>query len=270
MSNESIAAVQSRVQELRALVAPAPAPATASATTTSGAASASGSTAAAFQTALDEATGAPGVAGPMTAASAGAAAGTTTGTSIALGSGVTAQDLIATAKKYLGVPYVWGGESLSEGGLDCSGLVLRSLTDLGVDGVPRTARQQMHLGDKVASMDDAKPGDLLVFGGGTHIAIYLGDGKMIDAPKPGGHVNIRDVYATPTAIRRILPQEGAAVAAVPAALGTDAASLAALLGGGGTSSASLGGLSGLASAGQGASATDASRLAWELLAGVAS
>ncbi|RHA44537.1 NlpC/P60 family protein [Cellulomonas rhizosphaerae] len=255
-----MAAVQSRVQELRALVAPTST--TASGTTTGGAAAASGSTAAAFQTALAEATGTSGVAGTATTT------GTTTDTGIAPGSGVTAQDLIATAKKYLGVPYVWGGESLSEGGLDCSGLVLRSLTDLGVDGVPRTARQQMHLGEKVASMDDAKPGDLLVFGGGTHIAIYLGDGKMIDAPKPGGHVNIRDVYATPTAIRRILPQEGAAVAAAPDALATDAASLASLLGGGGGSP--LGALSGLAPSGQETSTTDASRLAWELLAGVAS
>jgi hypothetical protein len=44
-----------------------------------------------------------------------------------------------------------------------------------------------------------------VFGGGTHIGIYVGDGKMIDAPKPGQSVTIRDVYTEPTTIRRILP-----------------------------------------------------------------
>lgn len=275
MSNESIAAVQSRVQELRALVAPASASPTAATSISTAAGVGSGGSAAAFQTALAEATGATGT--PGTAGAAGvptaSSAGAATGTGIAPETDVTAQDLIATAKKYLGVPYVWGGESLSEGGLDCSGLVLRSLTDLGVDGVPRTARQQMHIGTKVPSMAEAKPGDLLVFGGGTHIAIYLGDGKMIDAPKPGGHVNIRDVYTTPTAIRRILPQEGATQAAVPAAvasLGADATSLAALLGGRASSSSALGGLSGLASSAGVSSTTEAQRLAWELFAGVAS
>ena len=59
------------------------------------------------------------------------------------------------------------------------------------------------------SLDQALPGDLLVFNGGSHIGIYVGDGKMIDAPKPGKSVAIRDVYATPTAIRRVLPQAGA-------------------------------------------------------------
>lgn len=134
------------------------------------------------------------------------------GTDISGGT-ATAQDLIATASRYTGVPYVWGGEQLSEGGLDCSGLVLRSLTDLGVTkvtDVPRTARAQQQLGTKVDSLDQALPGDLLVFNGGTHIAIYLGDGKMIDAPKPGGTVGVHRVYAEPTNIRRVLPQAGAA------------------------------------------------------------
>lgn len=301
MSNESIAAVQSRMQELRALVAPA-SPSRTAATSTATTAT-SGGTAAAFQTALAEASGAPGTAAVTGSAGAPAVSkasptGGATGTGIAPETDVTAQDLIATAKKYLGVPYVWGGESLSEGGLDCSGLVLRSLTDLGVDGVPRTARQQMHIGTKVASMAAAKPGDLLVFGGGTHIAIYLGGGKMIDAPKPGGHVNIRDVYTTPTAIRRILPQEGATAAAAPvapavpaaaASLGAEVTSLAGMLGAGTTSSSAIEGLGSLASssglaglsslaglvaapgtAAPAASSTDASRLVWELLAGVAS
>ncbi|WP_421732354.1 C40 family peptidase [Cellulomonas sp.] len=124
----------------------------------------------------------------------------------------TGQDLVAAATAYLGVPYVWGGESLDEGGLDCSGLVQRALADLGVTDVPRVARQQMTLGTAVPSLDQALPGDLVVFGGGSHIGIYVGDGKMIDAPKPGKAVIVRDVYTEPTAIRRILPQAGAAAA----------------------------------------------------------
>ena len=67
---------------------------------------------------------------------------------------------IAAAEKYTGTPYVWGGESLAEGGLDCSGLVQRSLADIGVTGIPRTAREQMTLGTAVPSLDQALPGDL--------------------------------------------------------------------------------------------------------------
>ncbi|WP_019136072.1 C40 family peptidase [Cellulomonas massiliensis] len=210
-----LAAVQARVAELRALVEPARYPAALPATGTA----AASTSASQFAAALADA--APGASGATAGAVATASTATATSPrldesrSIAPGSGVTAQDLVAAAKKYQGVKYVWGGESLSEGGLDCSGLVLRSLTDLGVaDGVPRVARDQQRLGTKVPSLDDALPGDLLVFNGGTHIAIYVGNGKMIDAPKPGGHVGVRDVWAEPTNIRRILPQEP--VAAAPA------------------------------------------------------
>ncbi len=186
-----MAGVQARIAELRQLVEP-----TAPAVASSAAARTTGSTSdASFAAAL----AALGVDPAQYAALAGGSPGT---------GAATGQGLVEAAKKYLGVPYVWGGETLDEGGLDCSGLVLRAMADLGVgDGVPRTARQQMTIGAPVASLDQALPGDLLVFGGGTHIGIYVGDGQMIDAPRAGSHVQIRDVYATPTAIRRVLPQE---------------------------------------------------------------
>ena len=113
----------------------------------------------------------------------------------------TGADLVAEARKYLGVPYVLGGTTTA--GLDCSGLVQRTLGALGVD-MPRVAREQMTQGTAVAALADAVPGDLLVFDGGSHIGIYVGGGRMIDAPKPGDVVRERDVYATPTAIRRVL------------------------------------------------------------------
>lgn len=134
-------------------------------------------------------------------------------TSAGPGSTATGEALVAEARKYLGVPYAWGGESMS--GIDCSGLVQQALGALGVD-MPRVARQQMTQGTPVASMADARVGDLLVFDGGSHIAIYLGDGRMIDAPKPGDVVRERDVYETPTAIRRVVPT-AAEVAAQAAA-----------------------------------------------------
>lgn len=205
-----IAAVQARIAELRQLVEPQ-----AAATSTGSSSTSTGSTTdATFAAAL----AALGVDSTQYAALTGQATTSTSGAA-------TGQGLVEAAKKYLGVPYVWGGETLDEGGLDCSGLVLRAMTDLGVgDGVPRVARQQMTMGTPVASLDHALPGDLVVFGGGTHIGIYMGDGKMIDAPRAGSHVQIRDVYTTPTAIRRVLPQEAPTTvdpsAALSAALST--------------------------------------------------
>jgi len=229
---DGIAAVQARIGELRQLITPqqitpstatvAPAATTASTPTSS----------ASFTDAL-AALGLSGTATPTSATT-----------------GPTGQSLIAAAEKYIGTPYVWGGESLSEGGLDCSGLVQRSLADIGVHGIPRTAREQMTLGTAVPSMDQALPGDLLVFNGGTHIAIYVGDGKMIDAPKPGGHVSVRAVYKAPSAIRRVLPQDAPAAApvgsATTAATATASAQRAALDAMMSMSSTSAGGFAGLA------------------------
>ena len=134
--------------------------------------------------------------------------------------GPSGADLVAEARKYVGVPYVWGGSTAQ--GLDCSGLVKLSLSALGVD-MPRVAREQMTQGTPVASLSEAQPGDLLVFDGGSHIGIYLGEGRMIDAPKPGDHVRERDVYETPTAIRRVLPTAAEAAAAAAAAPAADPA-----------------------------------------------
>jgi hypothetical protein len=120
--------------------------------------------------------------------------------------------VVADAKKYLGVPYVWGGESRS--GMDCSGLVQRTFADLGVK-LPRTAAEQQQTGTPVASLADARSGDLLFFGSPAyHVAIYAGDGKLVESPEPGKTVHVTSVYQTPTSIRRIaVPGFGAAVVA---------------------------------------------------------
>lgn len=218
-----VAAVQARIAEIRAYVEPAAVASTAS----SSAASVSTATAAATTSAASASTSGTDFAAALAQLTGATAADLGTVPENALSTTVTGQDLVEAAKKYLGTPYVWGGESLAEGGLDCSGLVLRSLADLGVtSGVPRVARDQATLGEEVPSLDQALPGDLVVLNGGKHIGIYVGDGQMIDAPKPGKSVTIRDVYAEPTTIRRILPQQAAAGSTSTASLTSSALSSA--------------------------------------------
>jgi cell wall-associated NlpC family hydrolase len=221
-----IAAVQARITELRALVAPATVGATDPTSTVSGSTAAGLSTSStASASSFASALAAMGIdASALTSLTA--ASGTTGSVGSAAGT-ATGQGLVAAAEKYIGVPYVWGGETLGEGGLDCSGLVLRSMADIGVTGIPRVARDQMTIGTAVPSLAQALPGDLLVFQGGAHIAIYVGDGKMIDAPKPGKSVAVRDVYTEPTAIRRVLPQATTATSSASTELASALASATA-------------------------------------------
>jgi hypothetical protein len=138
-----------------------------------------------------------------------------TGTTAGARTGVTGEQVVAAARKYLGTPYVFGGSDPGRG-LDCSALVQRAYRDLGIE-LPRTSREQARAGTAVGSLEDAQPGDLLAFNSPVdHIAIYVGDNKMIAAPKPGDQVKIQSVYETPTAIRRVLGPDTAAAAFVKA------------------------------------------------------
>ena len=110
---------------------------------------------------------------------------------------------VDVAQQFLGVPYVWGGASPA--GFDCSGLVQYVYGRLGV-ALPRTAAEQARVGQPVASLADARPGDLVAFGDPVdHIGIYAGNGLMVVAPKTGDVVKVQAVYDEPTAIRRVLP-----------------------------------------------------------------
>ncbi|WP_346926983.1 C40 family peptidase [uncultured Arthrobacter sp.] len=132
-----------------------------------------------------------GITAPAAAPTAGAATG---------------NDVVAMAKKYIGVPYVWGGTNPATG-MDCSGFTQRVFKDLGIE-IPRVVSDQMRQGTPVASLAEAKPGDLLVSFGGNHISIYLGNGKAIDSPVPGKTIQIRDAWeqqSNLTSIRRIIP-----------------------------------------------------------------
>lgn len=130
------------------------------------------------------------------------------------GPAVSGDAVVDSAKKYLGTPYVFGSTDPDKG-LDCSALVQRAYKDLGVE-LPRNSWQQAKAGTAVDGLANAKPGDILAFDSPVdHVAIYLGDNKMIAAPKPGDHVKIESVYEKPSHIRRVV---GTEAAAAPAAL----------------------------------------------------
>ncbi|WP_104132879.1 C40 family peptidase [Cryobacterium sp. M91] len=169
------------------------------ATTTVAAATATAATASAESFAASMAS-ALGTAGGASAAGASAVGAT---------GGATGTNVVDAAKKYIGVPYVFGGEDSS--GMDCSGLVQKVYSDVGID-MPRLVSGQMKMGTEVASLAEAQPGDLIVTGGGDHILIYAGDNKIIHAPYAGRDVCLRDVYMSDseiTTIRRIIPTAAA-------------------------------------------------------------
>ncbi len=115
----------------------------------------------------------------------------------------SAAAVIAQAQRFLGVPYVWGGHSSQ--GMDCSGLVQTVFDKVGIR-LPRVSRDQAKAGVAVASLAQAKPGDLLFFHRPVdHVGIYLGEGQMINAPHPGSSVRTEKVWGSLSGIRRVLP-----------------------------------------------------------------
>lgn len=99
-----------------------------------------------------------------------------------------ASKIISTAKKYIGVPYKWGGTTPK--GFDCSGYVQYVFNANGVS-VPRTSGEQYYFGTKV-SKSNLQPGDLVFFNtngkGVSHVGIYIGDGKFIHSGVTNGVV----------------------------------------------------------------------------------
>ncbi|GAB3127303.1 C40 family peptidase [Glaciibacter psychrotolerans] len=166
---------------------------------------------------LSSRVGTGSVVGTGASASTAASFSQTMGATAAPGAapaGVTGSAIVEAAKKYLGVPYVFGGEDAS--GMDCSGLVQRVLADLGIDA-PRVVSTQQHLGEEVGSLADAQPGDLIVTHNADHIVIYAGDGMIIHAPYEGRTVSLQKNYLTDADIKTI--RRVTAAGASPAAAG---------------------------------------------------
>jgi cell wall-associated NlpC family hydrolase len=98
--------------------------------------------------------------------------------------------VVSVASQYLGVPYKFGGESPS--GFDCSGLVAYVYAQFGI-ALPHSSRLQGQIGTPIAR-SAALPGDVVVMDGGSHVGIYIGGGRFIDAPEPGRVVSNDLIY----------------------------------------------------------------------------
>ncbi|MFK0191615.1 NlpC/P60 family protein [Kitasatospora sp. NPDC090308] len=116
-----------------------------------------------------------------------------------------AQAAVTTALAQRGKPYVWGAEGPSS--FDCSGLMVYAYAQAGVH-LPRTSQEQAHAGSSVGrDWHNAQPGDLVIYnvhGAQDHVAMYIGNGMVVHAPKPGAPVRTMAVDALSiSTIRRI-------------------------------------------------------------------
>ncbi|OEJ95209.1 C40 family peptidase [Streptomyces thermolilacinus] len=101
---------------------------------------------------------------------------------------------IEFAMAQVGKPYVWGAEGPDS--YDCSGLTQRAWGAAG-RGIPRTSQEQWRLLPRVA-VQDMRPGDLIIyFDDASHVAMYIGDGAMVHAPRPGRHITVAGAGSLP-------------------------------------------------------------------------
>ena len=121
----------------------------------------------------------------------------------------TGSSIVKYAQQFVGNPYVWGGESLTNGA-DCSGFTQAVFSDMGID-IGRTAAEQAEGGEEV-DLDDIQAGDILYYyndeGRIGHVTIYNGDGTVTHASNPENGIRISDVdYRTPAGARRYWTEE---------------------------------------------------------------
>ncbi len=117
--------------------------------------------------------------------SSSGSSGSYTGT----GDASVGQAIVTAARSYIGVPYVYGGTSRA--GIDCSGLTQAAHKAVGIY-IPRTSREQLGRGKVINGLENALPGDVICYPG--HVAIYIGNSKVIHAPEPGKYVKEASVY----------------------------------------------------------------------------
>lgn len=109
------------------------------------------------------------------------------------------EGLAAAARKYLGVPYRWGGTD-PKTGLDCSGLVQLAFRDIGIPDCPRTSTT-IHLWSKLRKVSTPVIGDVLWWNG--HVAIASSSTSMVEAPTVGIPVRETKIRRGYTALRYV-------------------------------------------------------------------
>lgn len=119
-------------------------------------------------------------------------------------SAVSGEAIVAYACQFVGNPYIWGEESLTEG-TDCSGFVQSVYANFGIS-LPRTSKEQRSSGIEICkgwNEEKAIPGDLVCYDG--HIAIYVGNGQIVHAANKRDGIKIsRADYREVLCVRRIL------------------------------------------------------------------
>lgn len=114
-------------------------------------------------------------------------------TGVSLPSSANSSEIIAIAKRYLGIPYVAGGTTPATG-FDCSGFTSFVYRQAGIS-IPRVSRDQYAASTHVSN---PQPGDLVFFGDPVHhVGIYAGNNMMIAAPYPGQVVRLQPIWDTP-------------------------------------------------------------------------
>lgn len=99
--------------------------------------------------------------------------------------------IVSYARHFLGVPYRWGGSS-PQTGFDCSGFVRYVYGHFGVV-LPHSSFGDLVRGHRVPRRW-LRPGDLVFFSGASHVGIYVGSGRFIDAPHSGAVVRITTMH----------------------------------------------------------------------------
>lgn len=110
------------------------------------------------------------------------------------------QGIVDFALQFVGNPYVYGGTSLTNGA-DCSGFVMSVFAEFGYE-LPRVAAAQCSASEK-KSVADIEAGDLVFYGDGgiDHVALYIGDGKIVHASTAATGIKVSDYdYRAPAAV----------------------------------------------------------------------
>ena len=113
---------------------------------------------------------------------------------------VSGSDVVSYACQFIGNPYVWGGESLTNGA-DCSGFIKSVYANFGIS-LPHSSVALQRAGSEV-SYENAQPGDIVCYAG--HVAIYMGGGQIVHASSPSTGIKTGSAtYRSIISVRRVL------------------------------------------------------------------